>query len=364
MGFTKFKKLFNKTWNERCKYFGKEPSPTFIPHAERIIVIGDLHGDWNATINILKKAKVINSKNKWIGGETIVVQLGDQIDRCRKKGSCHKIDATKNDENSDIKILYFFTKLHKQAEKVGGAVYSIIGNHELMNVDGNMSYVSRKNILEFNKIKENKDNYIFKTDSFRNKKVNNLDDTNLDKGRDNRVKYFSPGNKIANFLACTRKMILIIGDNLFVHGGLVKKIIKKYSVDNMNEVLGLYLFNKLNDPDDYNDLLKNESSPLWNRVLGTLNNITRKHYVKSICDSIFDGSIQTNVTGKLKSLNINRIFIGHTPQIDKGINKLECNNKEIYYVDIGISDAFSEYRKKNKIYQSIEIKNNNVNIIK
>lgn len=365
MSLNKFKNLFIETWNERCKYFGNEPTISVIPKANRIVVIGDLHGDWNATINILKKANVINSENKWIGKDTIIVQLGDQIDRCRKPGYCHEIYATINDENSDIKILYFFTELHKQAEKVGGAVYSIIGNHELMNVDGDMRYVSRKNILEFNKIKENKNKYIFETDNFRNKNVNNnIDENNIDIGLYNRKKYFKPGNKLANFLACTRQMILIIGDNLFVHGGLIKKILNKYSVDNMNEILGLYLFNKLNKPDNYNDLLKNDSSPIWNRVLGTLNNITDKQYVKSICDSIFNGSIQTNVYGKLKPLDINRIFIGHTPQLFKGINKLVCKNKEIYYVDIGASAVFNEYRNNKKsIYQLIEIINNKVNII-
>ena len=184
---------------------------------------------------------------------------------------------------------------------------------------------------------------------------------------ENRIKYFKPGNKLSNFLACTRKMILIIGDNLFVHGGLIKEILEKYSVDNMNEILGLYLFNKLKEKSKYKDLLHNESSPLWNRILGNLNNITDKTYVKSICDSIFSNDIiQTNISGELKPLNIKRIFIGHTPQLLKGINKLSCNNKEIYYVDIGLSDAFSEFRNKydKSIYQSIEINKNKVKIIK
>jgi hypothetical protein len=37
--------------------------------------------------------------------------------------------ATKNDEAHDLKILNFFTNLHQEAQVVGGAVYSIIGNH-------------------------------------------------------------------------------------------------------------------------------------------------------------------------------------------------------------------------------------------
>lgn len=369
----KFKKKFDKVWNERCKYFGKEPSPTVLPPTDKIIVIGDLHGDWNGTIALLRKSKLINKKHKWIGGDTILVQLGDQVDRCRNSGSCHMKGATPNDENSDIRILYYFTNLHKQAEKAGGAVYSIIGNHELMNVDGDMRYVSRKNLLEFSKIKKKKGNkHIFTKYDFTNKVKDDNSDTDsrqneINKGMENRIKYFKPGNKLSNFLACTRKMILIIGNNLFVHGGLIREILEKYSVDNMNEILGLYLFNKLKGKSKYKDLLHNESSPLWNRILGNLNNITDKTYVKSICDSIFSNDIiQTNISGELKPLNIKRIFIGHTPQLLKGINKLSCNDKEIYYVDIGLSEAFSEYRNKydKSIYQSIEINKNKVKIIK
>ena len=54
--------------------------PSILMPVKRIIAIGDLHGDYKATIISLQKANVINSKNEWIGGDTIVVQLGDQLD--------------------------------------------------------------------------------------------------------------------------------------------------------------------------------------------------------------------------------------------------------------------------------------------
>ena len=81
-----------------------------------------------------------------------MIQIGDQVDRCRPfKTTCNNPSATKNDEGSDIAILLLFNNLHKKASKYGGAVISLLGNHELMNVMGNMNYVSYKGIMQFGK---------------------------------------------------------------------------------------------------------------------------------------------------------------------------------------------------------------------
>mgnify|MGYP002053682639 CR=1 FL=1 len=64
------------------------------PPVARLVCIGDLHGDMKVTLKVLKLAGVIdlnvpnNNLNvnniKWTGKNTFVVQLGDQIDRCRQ----------------------------------------------------------------------------------------------------------------------------------------------------------------------------------------------------------------------------------------------------------------------------------------
>ena len=46
----------------------------------RIIAIGDIHGDYAIFIELLKLAKVINNKLEWIGKDTYVIQLGDTLD--------------------------------------------------------------------------------------------------------------------------------------------------------------------------------------------------------------------------------------------------------------------------------------------
>jgi len=345
------KKIYSNVWKEKCKKYPNESPISIIKKApKRIIVIGDLHGDWNKTIECLKIAKVINNKNNWIGGQTVIVQLGDQIDRCRiNQVQCTHKYATKDDEASDMKILYYFTKLHKQAQKVGGSVYSIMGNHELMNVDGDFRYVSRQNLLEFS------------------------DNENLNKGIKKRKELFKPGNDIANFLACTRKMALIIGSSLFVHAGIIPEIANKYDIQTMNQIIALYLFDKLPNKNNYADLLKYEKSPLWNRILGNLNKQPDIEQINKTCDKIFDKAIMTKLLGKKQNHQIKRTFIGHTPQLIQGINST-CNER-IWYVDVGVSKAFDSFdhsfinhskRSSSRVAQVIEIINDGqqINILK
>jgi len=314
-----------------------------LPPVRRIIVIGDLHGDFNITLKSLKVAKVINEKNKWIGRDTVVVQLGDQIDRCRLEFlPCDNPLATENDEDADIKILNFFTNLHNEALKEGGAVYSILGNHELMNVEGDMKYVSFLNLKGF-------ENYKTKTGAI------------IKDGKEGRIYAFKKGNKLSNFLGCTRKMALIIGNNLFVHGGIIPSIAKKYKVNEMNKILSLYLWNKLKNPDEYNDILKaSEFSPMWSRIFS---NIKKYDNQKNMCN---------NLMNPLSEIyNVNRIFVGHTPQINEGINSI-CD-KKIWLTDYGASKAFDKYDttkiktgKRSKIRQAqvLEILNDNkINIL-
>ena len=44
---------------------------------DRLVVVGDVHGDYNQFIELLRSAGLISHRNKWIGGDTHLVQLGD-----------------------------------------------------------------------------------------------------------------------------------------------------------------------------------------------------------------------------------------------------------------------------------------------
>lgn len=47
----------------------------------RIVAVGDLHGDFSAWRDILRAASLVDNKGRWTGGETILVQIGDAVDR-------------------------------------------------------------------------------------------------------------------------------------------------------------------------------------------------------------------------------------------------------------------------------------------
>ena len=60
---------------------GTERPATFLPKAEKIVAIGDVHGDMMKARRAFKLAGLVDDDDRWIGGKTVVVQLGDILDR-------------------------------------------------------------------------------------------------------------------------------------------------------------------------------------------------------------------------------------------------------------------------------------------
>ncbi|MGE0439843.1 MAG: metallophosphoesterase [Gemmatimonadales bacterium] len=92
----------------------------------RIVALGDVHGDFDQFVTVLRSAGVIDGTNRWVGGRTHLVQTGDVLDR----GADSR------------KVMDLLIALTGQAEKAGGAVHALVGNHEAMNIQGDLRYVS------------------------------------------------------------------------------------------------------------------------------------------------------------------------------------------------------------------------------
>jgi len=300
--------------------------PAILPAKKRIIVIGDIHGDMDLVIESLKIGKVIDDDLDWIGKETVVVQIGDQVDSCRpyKDMKCDNPKTTPNDEAYDIKILKFFTNLHEKAEKNGGAVYSLFGNHELMNSLGNMNYVSYENLYNDPEVKEYQ-------------KKHQLDDMEL---IDVRKKMFEPGEEMAKYMACTRLSSLIIGSFLFAHAGIIKGYTDELNLKSRDDLVKLdrkvkkWLLGLINK--DYVDKIVTsfEYSLFWNRILGKIPPGVNNN----------DPDCIDHLKDVFKIFEVGKMVIGHTPQFslnNAGINKT-CSDS-LWRVDIGASTAFDKF---------------------
>jgi len=333
---------FNKVWNNKCKKYGNENQPYILDAVDRILVIGDIHGDFNMLIKTLKIGKVIDDNNDWCGNDTIIVQVGDQIDRCRydinSNIPCYEKEATNPDEGNDLFILNYLTKLHLQATEHNGAVYSLLGNHELMNVDQDMRYVSYEGFREFDNYSIPEDFSIDDDDSI----IESIKDNKIEDGTIARHWAFKKGNPLSEFLACTRQVALIIGSNLFVHAGILPKIAHKYSIKNINQIMTLYLLNILKYKKEYNDLFKNyKESPLWTREYGNMSKYLIKydHSDKHFEDYILKCS---KLLKPLKDIyNVDRIYVGHTPLLKDGMSSV-CD-KQVWLTDFGLSSVFDKF---------------------
>lgn len=101
--------------------------------AQPIVAVGDVHGDLAAFQAILVDAGVLDASGAWVGGDTVLVQVGDLLDRGPSMRG----------------ILDFVMALEKAAKQRGGRVVSLLGNHEVMNMTGDLRYVASANYAEF-----------------------------------------------------------------------------------------------------------------------------------------------------------------------------------------------------------------------
>ena len=356
-----FRKLSKKQQDYGYDLNFKSDCKTYydLPQGARLVAIGDLHGDLSVTIKSLKLAGVIPldtphyfenlkdaEKIEWIGENTHIVQVGDQIDRCRPntwyRDICNDNDTYK-DEGSDLKIMELLDKLDEKAKYHGGAVISILGNHEMMNCAGDFRYVSPKEFEEFGEY-------------YNVKRVNNPNRV-FPYGYKERKQAFSPGGMIARKYAANRKAIVQVGKWLFAHGGITTKLANMYTLEEMNEGIQKWLlgrrdrktreiFDALYEDDDHGIFWTREFSDLcaWD---------------DDRCSKLFYKTL--DCVNKKNDRDIDNIceglIMGHSPQYlnMKGINS-SCNDK-IWRVDIGASKAFGPFTKcdEENIYRKCSV---------
>jgi len=104
-----------------CAIFAADPA-----RSERFVVVGDVHGDLASFRQVLRAAQMLDDHDDWSGGATNLVQIGDLLDR-----------------GADARaVLDLAMRLESQAPAQGGSYAQLLGNHEVMNLVGDLRYVT------------------------------------------------------------------------------------------------------------------------------------------------------------------------------------------------------------------------------
>jgi len=306
---------------------------------EKIVAVGDLHGDYKSFIKILKGTGLIDKELHWTGGKTHLVQIGDILDRGP--------DAKK--------IFDLLMRLEKEAEEAGGKAHMLIGNHEEMNIADvafdREGYVTTRQFISFlpDKYREKQEK------KFRKKIENNPPketesdsslDSNLlpywekiiDEAKDNdkhpaRRAYIKNFNKIYGKWILEHNVVIKINDIIFVHGGISKKF-SNWKLKHINNLSRIEL-------EDLRWAVINSRPtkiPPYKRKIVFIPD--GAYWYRELAQRMNEESFQEDVDQILTNLKAQYMVIAHTPKIVKTKDDMRLYKGKIWIIDTGISEVY------------------------
>ena len=240
---------------------------------KKLIAISDIEGNLTGFYSFLLANKVIDSEGNWIFGKGALVLNGDFFDR----------------GNQVTPLLWFIYHLENQALKVGGKVHFILGNHEVMNLNGDASHNDFKYIAVA-------------------KKISN--ETNWDKAI---LHLYGENSELGKWLR-SKNIIEKIGSHIFVHGGLNKfHLQQKITLEEMNTIARKHFGKEipLEKPNDQRiaSIISPINGPYWDRRLN-LDWKVKWTYLFNGIDA--EETPQSDLNNILKFYNSEKIIIGHS----------------------------------------------------
>ncbi|KAK8930937.1 hypothetical protein KSP39_PZI016093 [Platanthera zijinensis] len=292
------------------------PLSTHFPAPSRLVAIGDLHGDLPKSLQALALAGLVDPFSlRWTGGSTVAVQIGDVLDR----GS------------EEIRLLYLLHRIKLESARAGGALLTIHGNHEVMNIEGDFRYVTPGGLQEFKQwgrwfcvglsMKRlcpgleipSRDPFKGIPTSFPGVK------REFWEGFRARIAALRPAGILSRRFLSDNQAVVVVGDSVFIHGGLLERHVE-YGFERINKeardwIMGL---NGRFSP----WYLRGRDSVVWLRRFSDGFN----------CDCRHLEAVLSMIPG------VRRMIMGHTIQAE-GINAV-CEDRAIR-IDVGLSKGCS-----------------------
>ncbi|KAL6658179.1 hypothetical protein ACP70R_003765 [Stipagrostis hirtigluma subsp. patula] len=298
---------------------------TFLPSPSRLVAIGDLHGDLPKSLSALRLAGLVppasasggaesaSASASWAAGPTLAVQLGDILDR----------------GGDELRLLYLLRRLALSAESRGGALLPILGNHEVMNVSGDFRFATPQGFQEFSAwaawyraglaIKRRcaglqpqpRNPFLGVPRAFPGVKPEFWD------GMRSRIAALRPDGPIARRFLADLPTVLVVGDSVFVHGGLLEANVE-YGLERINAEVSEWIRGEGGDNARAPEFVRGRDAVVWLRRFSDGFN----------CDC----QRLEGVLGMIPGAK--RMVMGHTIQTE-GINAV-CGAQAVR-VDVGLS---------------------------
>ena len=300
-------------------------TPVAAAPPQRIVAVGDLHGDFQAWQTIAHAAGLIDPAGHWAGGRTTLVQLGDITDR----------------QPDSLLIVRSLRQLQSEAPRAGGRVVVVLGNHEAMNLLGDFRYTTAGEYAAFadERSPARREQYYL---AVRKQLAASNPQTPPSQVRETWMAQhplgwvehkaaWGPSGELGRW-ARSNPAIVKIGDTLFMHGGLAAEY-SKLSMDEINRrVAAAMAAGDTGQPTILDDPL----GPLWYRGL-----IQRDPDAEAVRAKLEPGAArltaEQELTAVLAAYGAQRLVVGHTPDL-KGIEFLYGNR--LARADTGISRAY------------------------
>jgi len=292
----------------------------------RIIAVGDLHGDFDAWMTIARAARLVDAQGRWTGGTATLVQLGDVADR----------------GPDSLKIIRNLQQLQRESMTSGGRVVVVLGNHEAMNVFGDLRYTAPGEFAAFADARSRARRervYIANRRQIEAEahKVNGsmspsaIREQWLAKTPLGWVEHraaWAPAGNIGRW-ASDNPAVVKIGDTLFVHGGLSSQY-AALGIDEINRRVSAAMARAEAAP---TSVLSDPLGPLWYRGL-----VTRDPRVDGDAARALAGkprlSLDDELAAVLAATGTKRVVVGHTPSL-QGV--ISSNGGRLIRADTGNS---------------------------
>lgn len=219
------------------------------------IAISDIEGNFGPFRKLLQANNVIDANYNWTFGDGHLVLIGDFFDR----------------GNQVTEVLWLIYSLEEKAKVAGGHVHFILGNHEIMNMNGDVRYVHSKY----------KENAVLLGENY--------------------VDLYGKNSELGRWLR-TKNIVEKVGDILYVHGGISEEINKlKSSLSDINEMARpLYDDSSFNYKNKKLETIYGSTGPFWYRGYYSGDKIATSGQIDST----------------IKKFNASHISTGHTVVAD------------------------------------------------